>query len=252
MSEFNTRVLNVDWKMWLYATGAVQLQLGVLAALAADAALQGAGAPPTLAARCVGGCLTLFVAEYMWHEEVHLYTYDLFRERLGFKLLWGCLCWYPCFYAVPLHAVVGAGGAGLPPAAAWAGVALFLCGWVFTRGANMQKFHLKTKGLAVPFLGGAVPLRVVPGSGGRLVCSGFYGLSRHVNYAGEITQAVALAALATGAGGSWMAWLYPAYYVAIFLPRQQDDDAIMEEKYGKEVWAAYMKEVPWRILPGVY
>jgi delta14-sterol reductase len=227
----------------------------VLAALAADAAAGGGGssAPPSLPARCVGGCLTLFIAEYMWHEEVHLYTYDLFRERLGFKLLWGCLCFYPCFYAVPLHAVVGASG-GLSPGAAWAGVALFLCGWVFTRGANMQKFHAKTRGLAAPFLCGLVPLRAVPGSGGRLLCSGFWGLSRHVNYAGEVTQAVALAAMATGAGGSraWVAWLYPAYYVAIFLPRQQDDDAMMEAKYGREVWAAYTKEVPWRILPGVY
>ena len=33
----------------------------------------------------------------------------------------------------------------------------------------------------------------VPGSGGRLLCSGWWGLSRHVNYCGEIVQAVALA-----------------------------------------------------------
>ena len=193
--------------------------------------------------------MSLFVAEYMWHEEVHLYTYDLFRERLGFKLLWGCLCWYPCFYAVPLLAVVGGSG-DVTAGGAWAGVALFLSGWVFTRGANLQKFAAKTG--AAGFLNGAVSMETVPGSGGRLLCGGFWGLSRHVNYAGEITQAVALAALASGAGGGAGAWAYPAYYVAIFLPRQADDDAMMAAKYGKKVWGAYEAAVPWKILPGVY
>ena len=140
----------------------------------------------------------------------------------------------------------------MSPGFAYAGVGLFLSGWVFTRGANMQKFHAKTAGAGAPFLGGAISMATVPGSGERLLCGGFWGLSRHVNYAGEITQAVALAVLATGAGGSPAAWLYPLYYVAIFLPRQVDDDAMMEQKYGAKVWRAYTKAVPWRILPGVY
>jgi delta14-sterol reductase len=31
-----------------------------------------------------------------------------------------------------------------------------------------------------------LPMRVVPGT--RLLCSGFWGLARHVNYCGEIVQ----------------------------------------------------------------
>jgi hypothetical protein len=41
------------------------------------------------------GLWTWFLVEYLYHEHVHLYTYDLFAERLGFKLAWGCLFFYP-------------------------------------------------------------------------------------------------------------------------------------------------------------
>ena len=142
-------------------------------------------------------------------------------------------------------------------AASAACVALFFLGWAFTRGANMQKFYCKTappapKGKALPPFLGYFSMETLPGTEGRVLCGGFWGLSRHVNYAGEILQALALALLAVLAGGSARALLYPLYYVAIFLPRQIDDDLICEEKYGKKVWAAYCERVPYRIFPGVY
>ena len=85
-----------------------------------------------------------------------------------------------------------------------------------------------------------------------MLCGGFWGLARHVNYAGEILQALALALLACLAGGSYRALLYPLYYLAIFLPRQADDDAVCEEKYGKAVWEEYCRRVQYRIFPGIY
>ncbi len=51
---------------------------------------------------------TFFVAEYLNFEEVHLYTYDFFAERVGFKLGWGCLVFYPFFYCIGLWATAGA------------------------------------------------------------------------------------------------------------------------------------------------
>jgi hypothetical protein len=65
--------------------------------------------------------------------------YDLFAERLGFKLVWGCLCFYPHFYCVGVWAIVGASPANdLSPALAAAVGALFAIGWALTRGANLQ------------------------------------------------------------------------------------------------------------------
>jgi len=57
---------------------------------AVDGSVAALFASPGLLA--VLGCLTFFLFEYCWHELVHTYTYDLFRERLGFKLVWGCTC----------------------------------------------------------------------------------------------------------------------------------------------------------------
>ena len=248
LSEFNPRLLGVDVKMWLYATGAIQLALTAGSAVAADARARGGAAG--LGASTAAALLAFFIAEYMWQEAVHCWTYDILRERLGLKLLWGCTFFYPCFYALPVGAAAAA-ARDAPPAAAAAAAARFAAGWVLTRGANLQKHACKT-GARGPLFGGLVSMATVRGSGGRVLCAGFWGVSRHVNYLGEILQALALALPAVAASHSPLALLYPLYYVALFVPRQIDDDRICAEKYGPEVWAEYVRAVPWRIVPGVW
>lgn len=248
LSEFNpVGPLGVDVKMFLYLAGAVQLLLNVLSVAAAHAAARADGALAPGAAAYVA-CLAFFVVEYIVFEEPHTYTYDIFRERVGFKLVWGCTCFYPFFYALPAT-FLSTSDAAVTPAFAAAGAALYLAGWVLTRGANMQKFACKT---GAPFLCGLVPMRTLPGSRGRLLVSGFWGAARHVNYLGEIVQAVALAALAARGSGSAVPFLYPLYYVALFVPRQADDDALLASKYGEKLFRAYCEAVPARIVPFVY
>ena len=48
---------------------------------------------------------SFFVIEYLNFEEVHLYTFDFMAERVGFKLGWGCLVFYPFFYPIGLWAL---------------------------------------------------------------------------------------------------------------------------------------------------
>ena len=99
-------------------------------------------------------------------------------------------------------------------------------------------------------------MAVVPGT--RLLCGGFWGLSRHVNYLGEVLQAVALAlpgSLVASEESVYyrvLPWLYPLYYVALFIPRQMDDDKQIEAKYGKGAFREYTRRVPFRIVPGVW
>jgi delta14-sterol reductase len=81
------------------------------------------------------------------------------------------------------------------------------------------------------------------------------------NYLGEIIQAVALSLPATllwmaeaNAAPLWwvlLPWAYPLYYLAIFIPRAIDDDAVCLAKYGP-VWQAYTKLVPYRLVPYVW
>jgi delta14-sterol reductase len=83
-----------------------------------------------------------------------------------------------------------------------------------------------------------------------LLVNGFWGGSRHINYLGEIIQAVAIA-LAPGCFGVWEVWLYPLYYIALFISRQADDDKVCRAKYGA-LWDEYRAKVKYRIVPGVY
>lgn len=251
---FNPRVCGIDLKMLLYALGAGGLLWQVLSAVALRQQLHGAETPLSTAMTLYVGMLAWFLGEYMCLEVVHLYTYDLFCEKLGFKLCWGCLTFYPFFYCIGVWPLVHAppsADVGAPTATLIA--LLFAAGWVLTRGANLQKFVFKRRGGdGAAWLG--LPMTTLPGT--RLLVSGFWGLSRHVNYAGEITQAVALALpgtlVAPTAYYACLPWLYPLYYIALFIPRQIDDDEQIRRKYGDATFRAYKARVPWRIVPGVW
>ena len=218
--EFNPSAAGVDLKMCLYVHGAAALQWNLLSALALRMEEVGSLAAPHL---LYAGMLSFFVAEYMCLECMHLYTYDLFCERCGFKICWGCcvfypffrylplptvtyryrcgfkICWgcfvfYPFFYCVGAWPLVAAPRDADVSTRACAGVLLlFALGWVITRGANAQKFVFKRRSkpdqrLQRPW--GPLRMEVVPGT--SLLCTGFWGMARHVNYLGEILQAVAM------------------------------------------------------------
>lgn len=245
----------LDIKMYLYLIGAVHLELNILSALAAHYyTLHPTDPNPGVA--LAAALLSWFVAEYLYFENVHLYTYDLFAERVGFKLAWGCLCFYPFFYALPLLAVVDLPDSPRPSSLYYPGAAVtFFLGWGLSRGANLQKFWFKV----------ALAQRNSGGDGGRgggqdvvadgkreLFCGGLWGRARHINYLGEILEAVGIA-MASGYTPLmvWIPWLYPLYYVGLLVTRERDDDARCREKYGA-LWEEYCQRVPWRIVPYVY
>lgn len=275
--------------MYLYLVGAVHLELNILSyaathyldplASSSSPLASSSSDAASLGAPLAAALLTWFVAEYLYFEDVHLYTYDLFAERVGFKLTWGCLCFYPFFYALPVLAAVGrtsspsSSAAGSGPgsgqyASATAAAVVYFAGWALSRGANLQKFWFKRSraGTGSSREGPAASASAsttanstgsLRSADGRttLLCGGLWGRARHVNYLGEILEAVGIAmAAGVGTGGPvavWAAWLYPLYYVGLLVPRERDDDARCREKYGG-LWEAYCQRVPWRIVPYVY
>lgn len=237
---------HVDAKMFLYLIGAVMLALNLLSFAAHHVLLHPTDPSPGVLLHVA--LFGFFLCEYLYFEEVHLYTYDLFAERVGFKLGWGCLTFYPFFYAVGLWSVAERPNPGTPAPLLVACAALFFAGWMMARGANMQKFWFKTQPERRAF--GFIAPEALEGEGQRILVNGFWGLSRHINYLGEITMAIALT-LALGYPGELAPWLYPLYYVVLLFPRQHYDDLRCAAKYGA-LWAEYRRRVPYRIIPYVY
>lgn len=234
----------IDAKMWLYLIGAVMLELNVLSFTAHHYLTFG-----RLSAGLLIGAsmLTYFVFDYLSFEKVHLYTYDFFAEKVGFKLGWGCLTFYPYFYSVVIWSTAHLPNPGTPLWLLVIYTLIFLLGWTIARGANMQKFYFKTAPERV-FMG--IKPESISDGNRTLLVSGFWGLSRHINYLGEILMATGIA-LSVGYPKIVWVWLYPLYYLALLLPRQIDDDRRCALKYG-DLWKDYVKKVKYRIIPYIY
>ncbi len=236
----------VDAKMLLYLVGAVLLELNLLSFGAFHRSQY--PSDPSFGVTLYILLFTWFLVDYLTFERVHLWTYDFFAENVGFKLGWGCICFYPYFYTVSLWATADQPDPG--HSATWYAVAsaVFFAGWALSRGANLQKFTFKTEPERV-YLGIFTPETISDGNRTLLV-SGFWGISRHINYLGEVLMAIGLA-LALGYPTEWAVWLYPLYYVGLLFPRERDDDVRCAAKYGP-LWEQYRERVPYRIIPYIY
>lgn len=235
----------IDAKMWLYLVGAIMLQLNILSFAAHHYILFGAEASTGIYLSTA--LLTFFLIDYLTFEEVHLYTYDLFAERVGFKLGWGCIAFYPYFYSIQLWSTVDLPNSHTPNYLLVLYALIFFCGWGLSRGANLQKYFFKKDANRI-FLG--IKPEVITDGNKTLLVNGFWGLSRHINYLGEILMALGII-LCVGQPNLIWPWLYPFYYVVLLFPRQIDDDKRCAQKYGA-LWNDYTKKVKYKIIPYIY
>jgi protein-S-isoprenylcysteine O-methyltransferase Ste14 len=231
----------IDAKMVLYLIGAVMLELNLIS-FAAHHLITFEHSSGIIV---YSALFSFFLIEYLWFERVHLYTYDFVAERVGFKLGWGCLAFYPFFYCVGAWFAAGVEERARSPFWLAIAVVIFVSGWALARGANLQKFVFKTEPARARF--GPFAQTALVSNERRVLVGGLWGLSRHINYLGELLMASGLAL----AIGHWGAWLYPLYYVGLLVPRQADDDRRCAEKYGP-LWDDYRKRVPARIIPKIY
>jgi len=188
----------------------------------------------------------LYVADYFWHEEAILSTWDIRHERFGWMLCWGCLVWVPFVYSLQTLYLVQ----HVHELPAWAVVgiiALNLGGYVIFRGANWQKHRFRADPAAPVW--GQPPEYIETAAGTRLLASGWWGLSRHMNYLGDWLMALAWS-LPCGFQHV-LPYFYPAYFLILLVHRERRDHAHCQAKYGAD-WERYCARVRWRIVPWVY
>lgn len=186
-------------------------------------------------------CL-LYVMDYFWYEEYMTSTWDIIAENLGFMLVFGDLVWIPFTFSIQGWWLL-THKPDLTKAAAILDVLIFIIGYRVFRGSNKQK-HIFKKDPTARIWG--EPPKVI---GGKLLASGYWGISRHCNYLGDLLLAFSFS-LPCGAS-SFVPYFYPMYLLFLLLWRERRDEAKCREKY-KEDWVTYCKLVPWRIIPYLY
>jgi protein-S-isoprenylcysteine O-methyltransferase Ste14 len=242
--RLNPRIGNFDFKFFCESRpGLIAWVLIDLSLAAAQYQLHGTLTTPMI---LVCAFQFLYIADYFWHEEAILTTWDIKHENFGWMLCWGDLVWVPftytlqAFYLVdhphelPLWGTVGI-------------VALNLTGYYLFRSANLQKHRFRTDPQAR--IWGKAPQSIPTARGTRLLTSGWWGVARHVNYLGDLLMGLAwcLPCLFD----SLLPYFYIIYFLILLLHRERRDDAMCREKYGP-AWEEYCARVRYRILPGIY
>jgi delta14-sterol reductase len=238
-AEQNPTLLGVDLKMFLYHPSLIGVYLIVISFAYAQHDRYGMITPQTM-------CLVAFWFCYLFthyvKEEFMLSTWDVISENLGFMLVWGDLVYVPFLYSLPGWWLVRQ----TEPfsTAQWAALSLFffLALWVF-REANWQKERFK-QDRETQIWG-----RRAETVGGRLLVSGWWGVARKINYAGEIAVYVAFA-LTTGTRSPYP-YLLPLSLTVLLLQRAARDDKKCGAKYG-DLWQRYCERVRFRIFPYLY
>lgn len=197
----------------------------------------------------------LYVLDFFAREDWYLRTIDIHHDRFGFFLAWGSLVWIPFMYTLQAmylsHRAIA-----LPPTAVIGILALALAGYAIFVTANRQRDRFRrSEGIVRIWRRTAtsIPATYRTADGAvhhtRLLTSGWWGLARHANYAGDIMMATAVS-LACGFAHA-LPYFYAIYLTALLIHRVHRDDRRCREKYGA-AWTTYCAAVPYRMVPWVW
>jgi hypothetical protein len=243
-ATLNPRTGSFDWKFFCESRPGMILWLLVNGSCAAAQHAQHGAVSNAMWLVCL--FQAFYVADYFVNEEAILTTWDIRHEPFGFMLCWGVLVWIPFTFSFQALYLVGHPDA-LSPLAATLICALNFTGYAIFRGANLQK-HKFRKYDSTRIWGKPAEF-IATARGTKLLISGFWGISRHSNYLGDLMMGLAWC-LTTGSSRI-LAYFYFIYFVILLVHRERRDNDHCARKYGAD-WDAYTARVRWRILPFVY
>jgi len=190
---------------------------------------------------------TIYVFDALKNESAILTTMDIITEGFGYMLAFGDLVWVPSLYGLQaIFLYLNPEQAVTNPYALGAICALEALGLFIFRGANSTKDKFR----ANPNDHSVSHLETIPTSTGKkLLCSGFWGISRRPNYLGDLLMATAWC---LPCGTSFLLpYFYPIHFFILLSHRQLRDEAYCKQRYG-EAWDKYCQKVPYRIIPYVF
>lgn len=184
----------------------------------------------------------LYVADGLYNEPALFTTMDITTDGFGFMLAIGDLAWVPFTYSLQAR-YLAFHPVELGPMGTAAIIGVNLLGYWIFRTANNEKNEFRS---------GRNPkdLKFMETKRGtKLLISGWWGISQHPNYLGDLVMAFAWS-LPT-LFDTPITYFYVCYFLVLLIHRQRRDDEACQNKYGDD-WIKYKKLVPYRIFPYIY
>ncbi|VDM39243.1 unnamed protein product, partial [Toxocara canis] len=196
-----------------------------------------------------------YIAKTQWLEHLHFSRLDAQLDKAGFYRIWGVLVFLPILYLTPVT-VMTIDGTSLPSMVCLLLSAVGLMSIYVTADIDRQRFnfrnangHAKIWGKDPYFItakfkrdNGEVATNLILGSG-------WWGLSRHLNYAIEWLTFASWSILP---GSTTFLHYLPLIFLAIFLwTRMMRDESRCLAKYGHS-WIQHTNRVPFLLIPSLY
>jgi 7-dehydrocholesterol reductase len=198
----------------------------------------------------------LYIAKFFWWEAGYFASIDIILDRCGYYIVWGVLCWVPSVYCSPGFTLVeNPVHWSLAKASIIFGIGILALVTNYITDYQRQ-ITRATHGNCL--IWGKKPKVIVARyrtsndnktHESLLLCSGFWGWSRHFNYVPELILSFAWS---WGANSQLLLpWVYWLFLFFLLIDRTERDDEKCRAKYGKH-WEEYCKQVLYKFIPYVY
>ncbi|KAF2138354.1 uncharacterized protein K452DRAFT_328886 [Aplosporella prunicola CBS 121167] len=197
----------------------------------------------------------LYVVDFFVNESWYLRTIDICHDHFGFYLAWGSAAWLPTMYTLQAQYLARYPVQPSPLAAA-ASLCAGVGGYALFRSVNAQKDLVRrTNGDCKVWGKQAKVMRCTfKTADGQdretlLLLSGWWGVSRHCNYVGDLLLSYAMCSVC--GTRNLLPWTYALFMTCILVHRCFRDEHRCKTKYGDQ-WKEYCARVRWRLIPGIW
>ena len=197
----------------------------------------------------------IYITKFFYWEDGYFSTIDVMIDKAGFYICWGCIAFLPLFYTShSLYLVYN------PIDLSDEMTCVFMFAGITSICLNYyvdyeRKLFREKRGKIYTFgrLATYIEAECIGADNfvrkSLLLTSGFWGLSRHINYFFELMAALCWSLPAQF--DSLYPYLYFIFLVILLVHRERRDDERCSNKY-KKYWEMYKQKVPYRILKYVY
>ncbi|OAJ41205.1 hypothetical protein BDEG_24839 [Batrachochytrium dendrobatidis JEL423] len=197
----------------------------------------------------------VYVLDFFYNEDWYLRTIDIAHDHFGFYLAWGDTVWLPYMYTLQSHFLLR-NTTDLSWPVFGAVFTIGMVGYYIFRTVNNQKDLVRsTDGKCLIWGKPAKIIRTefttTNGKTHRslLLISGYWGISRHFNYVGDLLISTAMCM--TCGFDHILPYFYIVYMSILLMQRIERDHLRCQGKYGK-FWDMYCEQVPYKLIPYLF